>query len=111
MEKRKSLTLPGIELRPSTPQIYRLRYPDSYFLNTVLYIVTYLINALPSKGSVNNLNNRETVFYRVRAAAVAMHRRGKYASTTTEAVFSVGFVLLLYEKSELELGVTVTGVE
>jgi hypothetical protein len=50
-----------------------------------------------------NLNNRETVFYGIRAATLAMQRRGKYASTTIEAVFSVGSVLRLYRKSELEL--------
>jgi hypothetical protein len=55
----------------------------------ILNIVTYLINALPSNGSVNNLNNKENVFYVVRAAIVAMQPRGKHASTTIEAVFSV----------------------
>jgi hypothetical protein len=50
-------------------------------------IVTYSINALPSNGSVNNLNNREIVFDGIRAATAVMQRRGKYASTTIETLF------------------------
>jgi hypothetical protein len=30
MEKRKILPLPGIELRPSSPSLYRLGYPDFF---------------------------------------------------------------------------------
>jgi hypothetical protein len=43
----------------------------------------YLINALPSNGSVNNLNNRETVFYAVGTEQkhVARQRSVKHAST------------------------------
>jgi hypothetical protein len=63
--------------------------------------VTYLINALPSNDSVNKLNNRETVFYGVRSATVAIQRRGKYASTTIEAVFSVESALRLNKESDL----------
>jgi hypothetical protein len=54
----------------------------------------------------NVQSQQQTLFYAVRAAAVAMQRRGKNASTTIGEVFSVRSVLRLYKKSELELGVT-----
>jgi hypothetical protein len=40
-----------------------------------------------------------------------LERRGKYAFTTIEAVFSVVSMLRLYKKNELEPEVTVTGSE
>jgi hypothetical protein len=75
-------------------------FPCLELEQVTIYIVTYLINALPSNGSLNNLNNRETVFCGVRAATLATQRRGKYISTTIDAVFSVGSVLRLCKKSE-----------
>jgi hypothetical protein len=44
--------------------------------------------------------NHVTLFYAVRAATVAMQRRGKHSSTTIEAVFSAWFVLKVIGDSE-----------
>jgi hypothetical protein len=45
-----------------------------------------MARALLSNGSVKNLNNRETVFYGVRAATVAMQWFGKHVSTMEDGV-------------------------
>jgi hypothetical protein len=58
MEKRKFLTLPGLELRPLRlpARSHRLRYPSSFFLVTNLIII-YVLFAVVFKVSDEGLRD------------------------------------------------------
>jgi hypothetical protein len=58
-----------------------------------------MVRALLSNSSVKTLNDRESVFYGVRAANIAMQWFGKHVSTI-ETVFSMGSVQRNYLKKK-----------